>query len=144
MVAGAILHAKGNALFLLLIASVVLVDRLNRLLDKRQSTLLILTVARTVSRGVALRNATQRQHAADTTYGKGATTESEQKDPVTRFIVFDERRIAVLDILRDSEARRPAGEIVRPTPPLALVLRTLALIIERYLLSRSSLFRCIP
>ena len=56
----------------------------------------------------------QRQHAAETAYRKGATTESEQKNPVTRFIVFDERRVTVLDILRDSEARCPAGQIVGP------------------------------
>ena len=91
-----------------------------------------------------MRNTAKRQHAAETTYGKGTTTESEQKNAVTRFIVFDEGCIAVLDILRDSEAGRPAGEIVRPTPPLALVLRTQPFIIERYLLSRGSLFRCVP
>src|SRR5207244_11832948 len=93
----------------------------------------------TVSRVVALRNASQRQHASAAAYSKGATTEAEQKNPVTRFIVFYERRVAVLYILRDSEARRPAGEIVGPTPPLALVLRTQPLVVERYLVSRISL-----
>jgi pimeloyl-ACP methyl ester carboxylesterase len=73
VIAVAIFHAKGNALLLLFIAPVMLVDLLYRLLDKRQSALLILTVARTDSRGVALRNATQRQHAAETSYSKGAT-----------------------------------------------------------------------
>src|SRR6266567_4480888 len=133
---------NGIALLLLILAPVVLVDFLNRLLDKRQSALLILTVARTVSRGVTLRNATQRQHTAETAYRIGATTESEQKNPVT--IVFDERRVAVLDILRDSKARRPASEVIGPTPPLALVLRTQPLVVEGYLLSRISLLRRIP
>ena len=88
----------------------------------------------------------QRQHAAETAYRKGATTESEQKNPVTRFIVFDERRVTVLDILRDSEARRPAGQIVGPTPPLALVLRTQPLVVERYLFVEqgSAFFAAIP
>src|SRR6266536_2425673 len=67
---------------------------------------------------------------------------SEQKNPVT--IVFDERRVAVLDILRDSKARRPASEVIGPTPPLALVLRTQPLVVEGYLLSRGSLLRRIP
>ncbi len=52
--------------------------------------------------------------------------------------------VAVLDILRDSKARRPASEVIGPTPPLALVLRTQPLVVEGYLLSRGSLLRRIP
>jgi hypothetical protein len=70
---------------------VVLIDLVDRFLDKRQSALLILTVVGTVSGDVALRT-TQRQHAAETAHGEGATTESEQKNPGVRFIVFDECR----------------------------------------------------
>src|SRR5262245_59535303 len=143
-VAVAIVRAEGKTLPLLFIVPIVFVDLLNRLLDKRQSAFLVLTVARTVSRRVALRNAAQRQHAAETAYCKGAATEPEQKNPITRFIVFDQRRVAVLDVLRDPEARRPAGEIVAPAPPLGLVLRTQPLVVERHLLSRGGSLRRIP
>jgi RNA polymerase sigma factor (sigma-70 family) len=68
VVAVAIFRTKGNALPLLFIAPVMLVDLFYGLLDKRQSALLILTVERTVSRRVASRNAAQRQHAAETAY----------------------------------------------------------------------------
>ena len=122
----------------------MLVDLLYCLLDKSQSALLILPVARTVSRRVALRNATQRQHAAETAHRKGATTKTEQKNPVAWFIVFDECCVAVLYILRDSEAGRPAGEIIGPTPPLALVLRTQPLVVKGDLLSRISPLRRVP
>src|SRR5262249_31222734 len=122
----------------------MLVDLLYCLLDKSQSALLILPLVRIVSRSVVLRNATQRQHAAETAYRKGATTETEQKNPVSWFIVFDECCVAVLYILRNSEAGRPAGEIIGPTPPLALVLRTQPLVVKGHLLSRISLLRRIP
>ena len=144
LVALAELRAERDPLPLLFFVPVVLVDLLDRLLDQRQSAFLVLTVARTVSRGVALRNAAQRQHAAETAHREGAAAEPEQKNPVTGFIVFDERGVAVLDILRDPEAGRLTGEIVGPTPPLAFVLRAQSLVVERYLLRRGSRLGRIP
>ena len=56
-VALAIVCTEGNALPLLFIVPIVLVDLLDRLLDKRQSAFLVLTVTGTVSPRVALRDA---------------------------------------------------------------------------------------
>src|ERR1044072_892398 len=81
-----------------LVISVMLVDILDRFLDKRRSSLLVGTT-RAVSVGIALRDAAQRQHAAEAAHRICAAAEAEQEHMIAGLIEFDQSGVAVLDIL---------------------------------------------
>lgn len=61
-------------------------------------------------------DAAQIEHVRQRTHGVGTAAETEQVDPVARFVAFEDRLVAINDVAAEPQADRLAGNGTDPLP----------------------------